>query len=136
MKTKLLVTAAVGAALTLPALPAAAQHIRPHAVGQGVPNATLPDGRINPAARFDTARRFGHGHRFDHGQRFERGSYDAVGYGYYLQSSYDDRDWAPNTGNDWWNSRPDRAYPRWVQEQHGQACAPERMWWSGSGWHC
>ena len=133
MKTKLLVAAVLSAAVTLPAMPAAAQHIRPHAVGQGVPNAKLPDGRLNPAARFNPAQRFDRRHGFDGGTSYD-GS--AVGYGYYLESSYDDRDWAPNSGNDWWNSRPDRAYPRWVQEQHGQACSPERMWWSGSGWHC
>ena len=133
MKTKLLVAAVLSAVVTIPASPVAAQHIRPHAVGQGVPNATLPDGRLNPAARFDPNRRFDRRHGVDGGTSYD-GS--AVGYGYYLESSYDDRDWAPNSGNDWWNSRPDRAYPRWVQEQHGQACLPERMWWSGSGWHC
>jgi hypothetical protein len=120
MKSKLLVTAALGAALTLAPMPATAQHVRPHAVGMGVPNAKLPDGSVNRA------------------HRFGRTSLDgtAVAWGYDLQSSYDDRDWAPNSGNDWWNTRTDRAYPRWVQEQRGQACAPERMWWSGTGWHC
>lgn len=71
-------------------------------------------------------------HRFRRG--FEGGFADS---GYDLQSSYDDRDWAPDTGNDWWNDRPDRAFPRWVQEQHAHGtCDPDRMWWSGSGWHC
>lgn len=68
-------------------------------------------------------------HRFHRG--FDGGFADS---GYDLQSSYDDRDWASDTGNDWWNDRPDRAFPRWVQ--HNQNCTPDRMWWSGSGWHC
>jgi hypothetical protein len=67
-------------------------------------------------------------HRF---QRFGGGFADS---GYDLQSSYDDLDWAADAGNDWWNDRPDRAFPRWVQ--HNQNCTPDRMWWSGSGWHC
>lgn len=54
--------------------------------------------------------------------------------GYELQSSYDDRDWSADSGNDWWNDRPERAFPRWVR--HNQNCSPDRMWWSGSGWHC
>ena len=61
----------------------------------------------------------------------------AVWGNYELRSSYDDRDWAAESGNDWWNDRPDRAFPRWVQEQHARGtCDPDRMWWSGSGWHC
>jgi hypothetical protein len=36
--------------------------------------------------------------------------------------------------NDWWHERPWRSYPRWVQ--HKESCEPERMWWSGRGWHC
>lgn len=114
MKPKLLVTAVLGAALALPGVPAAAQTI-----GRHFHHGRLPD-------------------RFTQMHQVNRARFDgtAVGWGYDLQSSYDDRDWAPNTGNDWWNSRPDRAYPRWVQEQRGQACAPERMWWSGTGWHC
>lgn len=77
-----------------------------------------------------------HGH-FDH--RSGRGGQDAVAIwgGYDLRSSYEDRDWRPESGNDWWNDRPDRAYPRWVQEQRARGtCDPDRMWWSGSGWHC
>lgn len=50
---------------------------------------------------------------------------------------YNNRSWGPDSFNDWWNDRPDRAYPRWVREQRRQrTCEPDRMWWSGSGWHC
>ena len=117
MKPKLLATAALCAALTVPALPAAAQSVRTERVTMAPSNARLHDGR---------------GHR---GRQLGIDG-TALAYGYDLQSSYDDRDWAANSGNGWWNSRPDRAFPRWVQEQRGQACAPERMWWSGTGWHC
>ncbi len=40
--------------------------------------------------------------------------------------------WRPDSFNDWWHDRPDRAYPRWLSTNAG--C--ERMWWSGSGWRC
>ena len=122
MHPRLLVAAALGAALALPPVPATAQHMASHAVGRGVPNAKLPDGSLNRKHH-----RFGHG--FD-------GSGFAWGYGY--SETYDDRAWAAQSGNGWWHDRPDRAYPRWVQEQRHRRgdCDPSRMWWSGSGWHC
>lgn len=50
---------------------------------------------------------------------------------------YNNRSWEPNSYNDWWHDRPDRAFPRWVIEQHARGtCDADRMWWSGSGWHC
>ena len=49
-------------------------------------------------------------------------------------AAYNNRGWDPNSYNDWWHDRPDRAFPRWVQQN--QNCTPDRMWWSGSGWHC
>jgi hypothetical protein len=47
---------------------------------------------------------------------------------------YNNRSWESNSYNDWWHDRPDRAYPRWVQQN--QNCTADRMWWSGTGWHC
>jgi hypothetical protein len=50
---------------------------------------------------------------------------------------YNNRAFDSDSYNDWWHDRPDRAYPRWVQEQRGSSgCDPDRMWYSGSGWHC
>lgn len=111
MDRKLLISAALGAAMFLTTA-AAAQH----RITQG------------PTPRHDN--------RGDH--RFQRGSSAVATLGdYELRSSYDDRDWAPQSANDWWNDRPDRAFPRWVQEQQARGtCDPDRMWWSGSGWHC
>ena len=49
-------------------------------------------------------------------------------------AAYNNQSWRSDSYNDWWHDRPDRAYPRWVQ--HNQNCTVDRMWWSGSGWHC
>lgn len=113
MDRRLLMAAAIGAAMFLTTA-AGAQH----RITQGPPPR--------------------HDNRGD--QRFHRGfnSSTVATFGdYELTSSYDDRDWAPQSANDWWHDRPDRAFPRWVLEQQARgACDPDRMWWSGSGWHC
>jgi hypothetical protein len=56
----------------------------------------------------------------------------ADGWGYYDPEM--NRSWDSDSYNDWWHDRPDRAFPRWVQ--HNEGCEPDRMWWSGGGWHC
>ena len=130
MNCRLLVVAAIGAAATISGTSVAKVTPPAHrAVGMGVPDAKLPvpPGAPPAMARFDR-----HHHHFDDG-------FGGVGYayGYNLGNSYDDADWASNSGNSWWHDRPDRAYPRWVQEQRRTGtCDPDRMWWSGSGWHC
>ena len=53
---------------------------------------------------------------------YYEGDYDA-------NRSFDEHKW-----NDWWHDRPDRSFPRWVQ--NNQNCTPDRMWWSGAGWRC
>ena len=40
--------------------------------------------------------------------------------------------WRPDSFNDWWHDRPERAFPRWV----GANRKCERLWWSGGGWRC
>lgn len=112
MDHRLLTAAAIGAALFL-ANAAGAQH---HRITTGPPPR--------------------HDNRSDH--RFQRGPDGVASFGdYELRSSYDDRDWAPQSANDWWHDRPDRAFPRWVLEQRARGtCDPDRMWWSGNGWHC
>ena len=45
---------------------------------------------------------------------------------------YNNRSFAPDSFNDWWHDRPDRAYPRWMQ--NNQNC--DRMWWGGGVWRC
>lgn len=112
MDRRLLTAAALGAAIFFTTQAAGAQH----RITQGPPPHN--DNRSHP--------------------RFQRGSNAVAAFGdYELRSSYDDRDWAPESANDWWHDRPDRAFPRWVLEQQARGtCDPDRMWWSGSGWHC
>jgi hypothetical protein len=134
MDRKLLIGAALGAALMFSAAPAAARNLN----GIGIPNAKAPvfpgPSRMYNRQQFGF-HRSGHGH--DNRPGFDNGG-GGTSWGFYdLQSSYDDRDWMPESGNGWWHDRPDRAYPRWVQEQRAQGtCDPDRMWWSGTGWHC
>ena len=40
--------------------------------------------------------------------------------------------WRPDSFNDWWHERPQRAYPAWMARNKN--C--ERMWWSGGDWRC
>jgi hypothetical protein len=45
---------------------------------------------------------------------------------------YNNRSWEPDSYNDWWHDRPDRAYPRWMSRN--QDCA--RRWYSGDVLTC
>ena len=124
----LLITASAIAVFANPVTPAQAEHgdgreFRGHV-------ATVGAGDF----RCDSRDRRGHGDR----RRGEL-SCDVFLPGWYggEWSLYNNRSFEPDSFNGWWHDRPDRAYPRWVQEarQTGR-CAPDRMWWSGSGWHC
>lgn len=53
------------------------------------------------------------------------------GFGYYYNPEIN-RSWDSDSFNDWWNDRPDRAYPAWMH--HNQNC--DRMWWGGGVWRC
>jgi hypothetical protein len=145
-RTMLAAAALAATVLSSPAAEARNLH------GIGVPEAKTDVGTLpQPLGRVADPR-FGGGFdgcvsggdRFRHdGDRRGRGGSRLCDSGFYSYgwysggSTYDDRDWAPGSGNDWWNDRPERAYPRWVQEQHMRgSCDPDRMWWSGSGWHC
>ena len=59
--------------------------------------------------------------------------YPYVG-GYYggAWALYNNRSFEPSSYNDWWHDRPDRSFPRWMQ--NNQAC--ERQYWTGAGWRC
>ena len=138
MHLKLLSAAVLPAASTLSTAPAAAQHN----VAIGIPNAKSPDmlgssfaGRdFAICGRGDFGDRDGH-----HGHRDGRVNcvVDSYAYADGEWALYNNRSWNSDSYNDWWHDRPDRAYPRWVQEQRSRgSCDPDRMWWSGSGWHC
>jgi hypothetical protein len=52
--------------------------------------------------------------------------------GWYDSDVGENRSWRPDSYNDWWHDRPDRAFPRWMS--NNQDC--QRLWWSGGGWRC
>ena len=138
MDAKLLTAAVLGAALTFCAAPAQAQPVP----SMGFPTARTPEppGAHPFPHRFDACRDgdFRHRHRDgDHDIRLRCGFGDSFAYADSEWALYNNRAFDPDSYNDWWNDRPERAFPRWVQEQHARGtCDPDRMWWSGSGWHC
>ena len=135
MHSLLGIAAALGVALS--AAPAAA-HDWPASQGSGAVDLHRHVGD-HAAVRFG---RPGHGD-FDRDRRGRsgrsRGS-DGVFVGDWYGGDWalaNNRSWDSDSFNDWWNDRPDRAFPRWVNEQRAAGtCEPDRMWWSGSGWHC
>jgi hypothetical protein len=101
----------------------------------------IPDAKAPPVfgAQPIVHRGFGRHHSDrDRHDRHHRGDFGDDGFvgGYwaYTQDFDGNRSFDPDRWNDWWHERPWRAYPRWVQTNDN--CAPDRMWWSGSGWHC
>lgn len=131
MNFKLLAAPALAAALAFSAAPATARHL----TGIGIPDAKSPDFIGSPAGNRDFLRCRDNDRR--HMRRDRRFDCDGFAYADGEWARYNNRSWEPDSYNDWWNDRPDRAYPRWVQEQHMRgSCDPDRMWWSGSGWHC
>jgi hypothetical protein len=88
---------------------------------------------IHPSASFSGVavhRGSGDHHGDRHRRHHSRG--DAFYAGYYDSDIGENRSWQPDSYNDWWHDRPDRAFPRWMT--HNQNC--ERLWWSGGGWRC
>jgi hypothetical protein len=135
MHAKLLRAAVLGAALTLSAAPIQAQPV-------GGMSGRSPELRGVPSAPHDFAR-CRDGDRRDMRRdgrrdlRFRCPFIDGFAYADGEWALYNNRAFDADSYNGWWNDRPDRAFPRWVQEQHARGtCEPDRMWWSGSGWHC
>lgn len=119
MRNLLLTATGLMAAATLPVSAASAQSF-------------AADGFSGRVTSFN--RDFGRGHRDgNHRPRDRRGD---VVVGTWVEGGqwahYNNRTFEPDSFNDWWHDRPDRAYPRWMS--NNQNC--ERMWWSGSGWRC
>jgi hypothetical protein len=144
MDAKLVAAAALGAALALSAAPAQAQQgpamgfsgTRSESTGlRGVPREFRGAPRHFDGCR-DIDRRHMRGDVRRDG-RFGCQFGDGFAYADGEWALYNNRAFDPDSYNGWWNDRPDRAFPRWVQEQHARGtCDPNRMWWSGSGWHC
>ena len=119
MRVMLLGIAASLAATSLPAAPAEAQAAQASA---GSPTTAFHGG-------FKADHRDGRRHH-RHFRHRQFGGFN--GFVAYDRDYQGDTAWRSNGFNDWWHNRPDRSYPRWVQDN--QRC--ERMWWSGSGWRC
>lgn len=123
MRALLLGLAAPVAAFALSAAPAQAQSSAGWSTRSGADAAHL--------SRSGDHRRWRDGH-----DRRDRRRYPGFGVAYVGGGwdGYNDRprSWEPDSFNDWWHDRPDRAYPRWMR--NNQNC--ERMWWSGGGWRC
>jgi hypothetical protein len=121
----MLFAAAAGLALALAATPA-------QAGGAGSPGFSGSGGR-STAVSGGTNRRgdFGNGNH----RRHRRGGFDGdiiVGdWGGGDWALYNNRTFEPDSYNDWWHDRPDRAYPRWVTNG---SC--DRMWWGGDTLRC
>jgi hypothetical protein len=129
MVRSLLVSAASLAAIVGPAQARSQPFMDSHHSGRlhGVASPVGADFRCD-------SRRGGHRHDGRGSRRLGCGGYSDI-WGYYDPDF--NRSWDSDSFNDWWHDRPDRAFPRWVQEQRIQgSCDPDRMWWSGSGWHC
>jgi len=123
MRLRLLTAAGLAAALTVSAAPAEAQQF----TGMHTSVITTPEPPVvRPFPRHFACRDSRFGCQGD-GFAYADGEW----------ALYNNRAFEPDSYNDWWNDRPDRAYPRWVQEQRRSGtCDPDRIWWSGSGWHC
>jgi hypothetical protein len=139
---RIVLLAAAGALAAIPVLPTASADAR-NLTGTGIPNAKTPQAfGAQPSFVGVGSRhgRFRHGDRDRHNVRTHRGFDDdaVVDGGIWSYGGewalYNNRSWEADSYNDWWHDRPDRAYPRWVQQNAN--CTPDRMWWSGSGWHC
>lgn len=120
MKRALLVAAAIAAS----AIPAQAEDM----------TSFRPTADSGPSIRFGadfSGRRDGARHHRRH-HRSRGGVVVPWGWGEGDWAYYNNRTWQADSYNDWWHDRPDRAFPRWVQ--NNQNC--ERVWWSGGGWRC
>lgn len=70
-------------------------------------------------------------HRGDHRRFRDGGAVIADWYGGEW-ALYNNRTFEPDSYNDWWHDRPDRAFPRWMA--HNQDCS--RQWYSGDTLRC
>ena len=133
MHTMLLAAAASLAALALPATAAAQDRAGLQFVAgpAGVSVQSGDRGRFDAGFRRDHR---GRDHDRDRHDRRRHRDSDGVLIGSWDREWQGDTAWRADSFNDWWHERPWRSYPRWVQDNHN--CEPDRMWWSGGGWHC
>lgn len=129
MRTMLLGLAAPLAAIAFPAAPAAALDPAHSQFTVGAA-ASVTVHRGGPHFNGDFRR---HRHGDGRFHRDRRRGRNLDGFVYFDDREYQgDTVWRHNSYNDWWHERPNRSFPRWVQ--NNQNC--ERQWWSGAGWRC
>ena len=116
------------AAAVLVALPAAAPAIDRSGVG----SADASSVRIHRDGDFRRDGRDRGDFRRDDDDRRDRRRGDAGLILYSYGGGVSDRAFQPDSFNDWWHDRPDRAYPAWIARNRN--C--EREYWSGGGWRC
>lgn len=122
----MLLGAALLAAAAVAASPAAAQSWTSAGIGAGSAFAGKSSGSGHAIGT-------GSGERRHHGdRRRNRGFEGGVVYGSWDRDYQGDTAWRPDSFNDWWHERPNRAFPRWMQ--NNQNC--ERQWWGGGAWRC
>jgi hypothetical protein len=133
MERRLLIAAAALAAMSIPSA-AQAQRWSDADFGAAA-NVTVHRGKVLIADTGRDRHDFRDRHRRHDGRRHRDGDDALVGGFWGYEADYDiNRGWDSDSFNDWWHDRPDRAFPRWVQ--NNQNCTADRMWWSGNGWHC
>jgi hypothetical protein len=135
----MLLAAAAAAAISLPAA-AQAQQL----AGTGIPDAKSSIGNLAPSFGQSVVPGFNRcsardGFRHDRDDRRGRRNRGSSGCGTVVMdwyggewALYNNRSWEPDSYNDWWHDRPDRAYPRWMSRN--QDCA--RRWYSGDVLTC
>ena len=122
MRTVLLAVAGLVAAAAVPSAPASAQSFAD--VGFTSPS----------AGQSPSFRRGGDGWRDGDRRRHRRGDTVIVDSGGYYGGEWalhNNRGWEPDSYNDWWHERPERAFPRWMQTG---TC--DRAWWAGNVLRC
>ena len=123
-------TVILGAAIMLAAAaPAGAQSWPGAAIGSG---SAFASGGPTYSSNGPVALSGGGEHRRHNDRRRDRGFDGGVVYSGYERDYQGDSAWRANSFNDWWHERPDRAFPRWMQ--NNQDC--ERQWWGGGQWRC
>jgi hypothetical protein len=131
MRTGLIILAG---ALVLPVVPAQAQQSATMSGGwtaraNGGENVRVHRGQ--GAHRGDRDGRWrGPGH--DRGQNWRRGYDNVIVYDGGMWALYNNRSWQSDSYNDWFQDQPNRALPRWVQN-NGDC---KRIYWAGGGWTC
>jgi hypothetical protein len=129
MARYILAAAASIAAIAVAAAPAAAQPMPGHSPVAGAAGQAGDGPRIHRGRGGDSGRHRGDRHRRGREVVVVSGSPWFNNEGWAL---YNNRNWQPESFNDWWHERPSRAYPRWLQ--NNQNC--DRMWWGGGVWRC